>query len=238
MAFSSTMLIQLMATTAVALMEAVMMANAMVAVVVMATVMASARQQRQRWQQQRRWGEIQQSTKKEMTERAMAIGMAMVTDSDDSNIDADTNGAWCYVYPTTKVNNKVIVHTYLPAQIPLADFKWRMAIFIVILANHSYGFNHHLVHFFPLISAPSIGKTVLKNSPALEPFKQSLLMTANSCQDFFVFLSVFISPHNYPAWFTGISIISNNSFTLFNLKIKGISIPLFFWNFLFASTKN
>ncbi len=90
-------------------------------------------------------------------------------------------------YPATKVNNKVIVHTYLPAQIPLADFKWRMAIFIVILANHSYGFYHHLVHFRPLFSAPSIGKTGLKNSSVLEPFKKSLLTTANSCQDFFYF---------------------------------------------------
>ncbi len=127
-------------------------------------------------------------------------------------------------YPTTKVSNKVIVHTYLPAQIPLADFKWRMAIFIVILANHSYGFNHHLVHFRPLFSAPSIGKMVLKNSPVLEPFKKSLLTTANSCQEIFAFLSVFISLQNYPTWFTGISTISNNSFSLFNLEIKGISI--------------
>jgi hypothetical protein len=83
-----------------------------------------------------------------------------------------------------------------------------MAIFTVILANHSYGLNYHFMHFLPLFSAPSIGKMVLEDSSVLEPFEKSLLMTANSCQDIFEFLSLFISPHNYPAWFTGISTIS------------------------------
>ena len=87
------------------------------------------------------------------------------------------------------------------------------------------------------LSAPSISKTVLENSPVLEPFKKSLPTTAYSCNEFLVFMRVLISPHNYLAWFTSMSTISNNSITLFNLKIKGIFIPTFFQNFLFTSTK-
>ncbi len=114
-----------------------------------------------------------------------------------------------------------------------------MTIFIVILADYSNGngFDNHLMHFHSIFSAPPISKTVLENSPVLEPFKKGLLMTTHSCQEFFVLKSVLISPHNYLAWLTGISTISNNSITLFNLKIKGISIPTFFWDFLFVSTK-
>jgi hypothetical protein len=36
-------------------------------------------------------GEIQQSTKKGMTKRAMATEMATVTDSDNNNVDANAN---------------------------------------------------------------------------------------------------------------------------------------------------
>jgi hypothetical protein len=97
----------------------------------------------------------------------------------------------CYVNtkntPLLKLNNKVIVHTYLPNQIPSADFKWRMAIFIVILANHSYGFNYHLMHFLPLFSASSIGKMVLENSLVLESFKKSLLMAETLARIFLYF---------------------------------------------------
>jgi hypothetical protein len=75
-----------MATTAVALMVAVMTAaavtaNAMAAVAVMATAMAAARQQRQWRQQQWQWRELQQSTEKGTTKTAMATEMATVTDS-------------------------------------------------------------------------------------------------------------------------------------------------------------
>ncbi len=85
-----------MATTAVALMAALMMAaavtaNATAAVAAMATAMAPASQQRQQRQQQWRWGEIQQSTKKGTTETAIAKEMAMVTDRDNNNVDADAN---------------------------------------------------------------------------------------------------------------------------------------------------
>jgi hypothetical protein len=84
------------ATTAVALMAAVMMAaavtaNAMAAVAGMVTAMAVVSQQRQWRQQQWRWGEIQQSTKKGMTETAIAKETVMVTDSDNNNVDADTS---------------------------------------------------------------------------------------------------------------------------------------------------
>ena len=113
-----------------------------------------------------------------------------------------------------------------------------MAIFIVILADYINGFDNHLMHVHPFFSAPSISKTMLENSPVLESFKKSLLMSAYSCNEFLVFTRVLISPHNYLAWFTGISTISNNSIPLFILKIKGTSIPTFFRNFLFASTKN
>jgi hypothetical protein len=44
------------------------------------------------------WGEIQQSTKKGTTERAMATETATVTDSNNYDIDADTNDSTlCYV---------------------------------------------------------------------------------------------------------------------------------------------
>jgi hypothetical protein len=58
-----------------------------------------------------------------MTEKAMATETAMVTDSNNNNSQQQRIVLCKYnKYPTTKVNNKVIVHTYLPAQIPLADF--------------------------------------------------------------------------------------------------------------------
>jgi hypothetical protein len=59
----------------------------------MATAIAAARRQQQRQQQQWRWGEIQQSTKKGTTERAMATETAKVTDSNDNNVDADANNS-------------------------------------------------------------------------------------------------------------------------------------------------
>ncbi len=88
---------------AVALRAAVMTAaavtaNAMAAVVAMATAMAAARQQRQQWQQQWQWGEIQQSTKKGTTERAMAMETLTMTDSNNNVVDAEANNsALCYV---------------------------------------------------------------------------------------------------------------------------------------------
>ncbi len=103
-----------------------------------------------------------------------------------------------------------------------------MTIFIVILADYSNRFDNHLMHFHSIFSAPSISKTVLENSPVLEPFKKGLLTTTHSWQEFFVFTSVLISPHNNLVWFTSISTISNSLITLFNLKIKGNSIPTFF----------
>jgi hypothetical protein len=83
-----------MAMTAVALMAAVMMAaavtaNATVAVAAMVTAMTPASQRRQRRQQQFWWGEIQQSTKKGATERAIAKETATVTVSDDNEVNAD-----------------------------------------------------------------------------------------------------------------------------------------------------
>jgi hypothetical protein len=92
-----------MAMTAVVLMAVVMTAaavtaNVTVAVAAMVTAMAVARQQRQWWQQQWQWGGKQQSTKKGMTERAMAMETAMVTDSDNKHVKANTNNsALCYV---------------------------------------------------------------------------------------------------------------------------------------------
>jgi hypothetical protein len=87
-----------MATMAVGLMVAVMtaaavMANATVAVAAMGTAMAAASQQRQ-WRQQRWWGgEIQQSTKKGMTETAIVKETAAVTDNADNNLDANANNS-------------------------------------------------------------------------------------------------------------------------------------------------
>jgi hypothetical protein len=70
-------------------------------------------------------------------------------------------------YPTTKVNNKVIVHIYLPAQIPLTDFKWRMAIFIVILANHSYGSCYYKSWMIPVSGQDSdkLAEKFVKKGP-------------------------------------------------------------------------
>jgi hypothetical protein len=59
----------------------------------MATAMTVARQQKQWQQQQWWWGEIQQSTKKGMTEKAIATEPAMVTDSNDNDVDADANSS-------------------------------------------------------------------------------------------------------------------------------------------------
>ncbi len=92
-----------MTMMAVAMMVAVMTAaavtaHAKAAVAAMATAMAVARRQRQWWRQQWWWGEIQQSTKKGTTERAMAMETAMVTDSNIKDINANANNsAVCYV---------------------------------------------------------------------------------------------------------------------------------------------
>jgi hypothetical protein len=104
-----------MAMTAVALMVVVMTAaavtaSATAAVAAMATAMAVVRQRRQWWQQQWRWGEIQQSTKRGTTERAMAMEMATVIDSDNNDIAADANhSALCYVNTINTPLLKLIV---------------------------------------------------------------------------------------------------------------------------------
>ena len=92
-------------------------------------------------------------------------------------------------------------------------------MFVVILADYSNGFDSHLVQFHPFLSSASISETVLENLPVFQPLEERLLMAGNSCQKFLEFFRVFISHHHKFAWFTFISSISNNSITLFNLKI-------------------
>ena len=109
------------------------------------------------------------------------------------------------------------------------DFKWRVTIFIVILADYSNGLDSHLVQFHPFFGVISISKTVLENFPVLEPLEKCLLTACNSFQKFLEIFSVFISHQHNLAWFAFISTISNNSITLFNL----IYIGPFDSNFLF-----
>ncbi len=98
-------------------------------------------------------------------------------------------------------------------------FKWRVTIFIVILTDHSNGFNSHLVQFHPFFGVISISKMVLENFLVLEPLEKCLLTAGNPCQKFLEFLWVFVSHHHNLTWFAFIPTISNNSITLLNLKI-------------------
>jgi len=102
-----------------------------------------------------------------------------------------------------------------------------MAIFIIVLSDNSNGFNSHLVQFHSLLGGAAISKTVPENFPVFEPFEKCLLAAANSCQKLLKFLGVFISHNHNLAWFPFIPTISNNAITLFNLKIQGLSIPIF-----------
>jgi hypothetical protein len=113
-----------------------------------------------------------------------------------------------------------------------------MAIFVVILTDNSNGFNSHLVQFHPFLSGAAISKTFPENFLGFEPFEKCLLAAGNSCQKLLEFLRVFISHNHNLAWFAFIPTISNNAITFFNLKIKGLSIPIFFPVFLFASPEN
>jgi hypothetical protein len=58
-----------------------------------------------------------------------------------------------------------------------------MAIFKVILADYSYGFDSHLVQFHPFLGGVSISKMVPENFSVLEPLEKCLLMAFNSCHN-------------------------------------------------------
>ncbi len=132
-----------------------------------------------------------------------------------------------HTYPTTQLPqlNMVIYWTQTHSTVIFwthalsTDFKRRMAIFIVILMDYSNGFNSHLVQFHPFLSGAAISKTFPENFPVFEPFEKCLLVAAYSCQKLLEFLWVFISHNHNRTWFAFIPTISNNSITLFNLKI-------------------
>ena len=118
------------------------------------------------------------------------------------------------------------------------NIKRRMTIVIVILDDAGHRPHSHLVETHPFFCIHPVAKSLTKDVEALETPVKCLLAILDACHKFFELRRMLILCHSNFIWLTNVATISNAFFSLFELEVESMLVPIFLVFAGISTTKN
>jgi hypothetical protein len=113
-----------------------------------------------------------------------------------------------------------------------------MAIVVIILDYSNNNINCHSVKFHPMLDTCSVSEATTEDVECLEAPMKRLLTILAPCKEFLEIWWMLILCHYNFLWLTSVARISNELFSVLDLKVESVLVPVIYGLIRFTAPKH